>query len=74
MLVDLARRGFSHPHAVAFVKRAVIVNGESSEKVEIPVWGGVLLYVSVVIAAVGVSLVGLLSFLSNLILHAHKTR
>jgi hypothetical protein len=61
MLADIARRGLSHPNAMAYVKRAVSVNTEGHEAVEIPTWGIVLLYVSFMVAAVGVSLVGLSS-------------
>lgn len=61
MFADLARRGLTHPHAVAYVKRAVSVKVEGHERVDItddiPTWGIVLLYVSFVVAAVGISLV-----------------
>lgn len=57
MLVDLARRGLSHPQAHAFVKRAVSIKAEGHDTVEIPTWGIVLLYVSFMVAAVGISMV-----------------
>ncbi|KAH7396742.1 hypothetical protein DE146DRAFT_48132 [Phaeosphaeria sp. MPI-PUGE-AT-0046c] len=57
MLVDLARRGLSHPQTTAFVKRAVSIKAEGHEEVEIPTWGIVLLYVSFMVAAVGISMI-----------------
>lgn len=57
MFSDLARRGLSNPHAVAYVKRAVTANNDNPERVEVPVWGGVLLYVSFVAMVVSISLV-----------------
>ncbi|KAF2830816.1 hypothetical protein CC86DRAFT_367476 [Ophiobolus disseminans] len=57
MFADLVRRGISHPHAVAFVKRAVITSDEPDSKVDVPAWGIVLLYVSFMVAVVGISLV-----------------
>ncbi|KAH7093297.1 hypothetical protein FB567DRAFT_433926 [Paraphoma chrysanthemicola] len=62
MIADIARRGLSHPNAVAFVKRAVTSQGDAPEGVEVPVWGGVLLYVTFMVAAVGISL---LSYMLN---------
>ena len=60
MFADLARRGLTHPNTVAYVKRAVYTNQDPSTglvEVEIPIWGVVLLYVSVWIALVGVTMV-----------------
>jgi hypothetical protein len=57
MFADLARRGLTHPNAVAYVKRAVSVEVEGQEPIEVPTWGIVLIYVSFMVAAVGVSLV-----------------
>jgi hypothetical protein len=57
MLVDIARRGLMHPNTVAYVKRAVVVNGEREDGPEVPYWGIALLYVSFFGAAVGISLV-----------------
>jgi hypothetical protein len=61
MFADLARRGLSHPNTVAYVKRAVYLTpadpASTAEPVEIPTWGIVLLYVSVWIALVGVTMV-----------------
>jgi hypothetical protein len=60
MFADIARRGLTHPNAVAFVKRAC---GKAAgaraghEEVEVPIWGVVLLYVSFMVAVVGVSMV-----------------
>ncbi|KAF2036530.1 hypothetical protein EK21DRAFT_52132 [Setomelanomma holmii] len=62
MFTDLARRGLSHPNAVAYVKRAIAGQNETPEGVEIPVWGGVLLYVTFMVGIVGVSL---LSYMLN---------
>jgi hypothetical protein len=66
MIADIARRGLSQPQAVAFVKRAVTAQAETPEGVEVPVWGGVLLYVTFMVAAVGVSLVSSLVCASDL--------
>ncbi|KAF1911447.1 hypothetical protein BDU57DRAFT_543328 [Ampelomyces quisqualis] len=61
MFADLARRGLMHPRAVTYVKRAVSVSAEGHGQVDIigdiPTWGIVLLYVSFVVAVVGISLV-----------------
>jgi hypothetical protein len=57
MFADLARRGLTHPNAVAYVKRAVSVEVEGQEPVDVPTWGIVLIYVTFMVAAVGVSLV-----------------
>lgn len=60
MFADLARRGLTHPNTVAYVKRAAYTNQDPSTglvEVEIPTWGVVLLYVSVWIALVGVTMV-----------------
>jgi hypothetical protein len=60
MIVDIARRGLSHPNAVEFVKRACRKAAGARggpEEVEVPVWGIVLLYVSFMIAVVGISMV-----------------
>jgi hypothetical protein len=57
VLLELARRGFSHPATTAFVKRAVAVQNDEGDKIEIPTWGFSLLYVTFVLSAVFVSLV-----------------
>jgi hypothetical protein len=57
MFADLARRGLTHPNAVAYVKRAVSVEVEGQEPVDVPTWGIALIYVTFMVAAVGVSLV-----------------
>ena len=62
MLAHLARRGFAHPNAAAFVKRAVGKEGPEGVEIDVPVWGVVLIYVSFMVAAVGVSL---LSYMLN---------
>jgi len=59
MFADIARRGLAHPNAVAFVKRAVVAQSEDPE-MEVPAWGVALIYVSFMIAVVGVSLVSLI--------------
>jgi hypothetical protein len=69
MIADIARRGLSHPNAVAFVKRAVTSQGDAPEGVEVPVWGGVLLYVTFMVAAVSISLVSPLVCPPDLIRH-----
>jgi hypothetical protein len=61
MIADLARRGLSHPNAVAFVKRAcgkaARTGGGHEQDLEVPVWGIVLVYVSFMVAVIGVSMV-----------------
>ncbi|KAL5114183.1 hypothetical protein ACEQ8H_007931 [Pleosporales sp. CAS-2024a] len=61
MFADLARRGLTHPNMVAYVKRAVYISSAdaatTAEPVEVPTWGVVLLYVSVWVAMVGVTMV-----------------
>lgn len=57
ILLELARRGFSHPHTASFVKRAVSVQNGDGEKIEIPTWGIVLLYVSFLVSMMFMSLV-----------------
>lgn len=64
MLGHLARRGLSHPNAAAFVKRTVGMRTQGQERIdmEFPVWGAVLVYVTVLAAAIGISL---LSYMLN---------
>ncbi|CAO2655647.1 Nn.00g044500.m01.CDS01 [Neocucurbitaria sp. VM-36] len=57
VFTELARRGFSHPNTVSFVKRAVSIQSGDGEKIEMPTWGFVLLYVSFVVSMIAVSLV-----------------
>jgi hypothetical protein len=64
MFADLARRGLTHPNTVAYVKRAVLSSEDAeikkaADEVEMPAWGIVLLYVSVWVALVGVTMVSL---------------
>ncbi|KAH8730788.1 hypothetical protein GQ44DRAFT_736453 [Phaeosphaeriaceae sp. PMI808] len=62
MLAHLARRGLAHPQATAWVKRAVRMEGPNSVELDVPVWGIVLVYVSIMIAAFGINL---LSYMLN---------
>lgn len=55
MLADAVRRAVLHPNAASFVKRAVNVHDEGDD-IELPTWGFVLLYVSVVAAMMFISL------------------
>jgi hypothetical protein len=57
MLAEIARRAVSHPHTATFVKRAVAVQNGEGEKLEIPTWGVVVLYLSFVLASVFITLV-----------------
>lgn len=59
VLTELARRGLQHPNAVSFVKRAVAIKSDNGETIELPTWGILLLYVSMTIGVVAVSLVSL---------------
>lgn len=58
MLAELARRGISHPNAVAMVKRSMLVQSTDGsgqvERFEVPTWGAVLLSVSFWVAMVAV--------------------
>ena len=60
MLAELARRAVSHPHTAMFVKRAVAVQYGEGEKIEVPTWGVVVVYVTILLASVAVSLVSAL--------------
>lgn len=55
VLTHLASRAL--PGTVQYVKRAVSVQAGDGEKIEIPTWGIVLLYVSFFVGAMFVSLV-----------------
>ncbi|KAG9189070.1 hypothetical protein G6011_05938 [Alternaria panax] len=50
VFIDLARRAVSHPHTSAFVKRAINIE-------ETPVWRVSIIYASIFIAVVAISLV-----------------
>jgi hypothetical protein len=54
MFADIARRGLSHPNAIAYVKRGITAR---SDTVEVPGWGLVLLYLSFWVAALSIYLV-----------------
>ena len=60
LLAELARRAVSHPHTAMFVKRAVAVQYGEGEKIEVPTWGVVVVYVTMLLASVAVSLVSAL--------------
>ena len=57
LFVELTRRALAHPHAASFVKRAVSIQSEDGDKVEIPTWGFVLIFSTAVFAMVSMSLV-----------------
>lgn len=75
MIVDIARRGLSHPKAVAYVKRSFETYPDKKGGPEPPVWGIVLVYVTFFVAMVGISLVSLI-ILSTAVanLTMHRTR
>lgn len=56
-LVDLARRAISHPNTVAFAKRAVTLEEDDGEQIEVPGWGSALLFVTFMVSMIGISLV-----------------
>lgn len=62
MLIELTRRAVSHPHTAAFVKRAVTVQHGEGDKIEIPIWGIVVVYLTVAVGAIGFTL---LSYMLN---------
>ena len=57
MLIELTRRAVSHPHMAAFVKRAVTVQNGEGDKIEIPTWGIVVVYLTVAAGSIGFTLV-----------------
>jgi hypothetical protein len=60
VLVELARRAVAHPQTTTFVKRAVAVhNGRPAHEKpeEIPIWGVVIVYITLFVACVAISLV-----------------
>lgn len=65
VLVELARRAVSHPHTATFVKRAVhggvppytTGNSHHLKPEDVPIWGVVVIYISIFIASVAISLV-----------------
>ncbi|KAI4654277.1 uncharacterized protein J4E78_007322 [Alternaria triticimaculans] len=64
VLVELARRAVSHPHTATFVKRALhngapVRNGESTQlkPEDVPIWGVVVIYISIFVASVAISLI-----------------
>lgn len=57
VLYEVAKRAFAHPTTTAFVKRAVSGQNGEGEKVELPTWGFVLLYVSFLVSGLAISLV-----------------
>jgi hypothetical protein len=57
MLVELARRAVSHPQTATFVKRAVAIKHGQGEEVEVPTWGVVVVYLTVLVASIAFSLV-----------------
>jgi hypothetical protein len=57
MLLELARRAVSHPHTATFVKRAVAIQHGEGEKVEVPIWGAVLVYLTMVVGVLSFTLV-----------------
>jgi len=59
MIVDIARRGLSHPNAVAYVKRSFETYPDNKDGPDVPAWGIVLVYVTFMVGIVGISLVSL---------------
>lgn len=57
MLVELTRRAVSHPQTAAFVKRAVAIKHGDGEEVELPTWGIVVVYLTVLVGSIAFSLV-----------------
>ncbi|CBY00515.1 hypothetical protein IAQ61_011438 [Plenodomus lingam] len=56
VLTELVKRGVSHPATAAFVKRACGQKTQS-ERIEMPIWGSVLLFVSFLSSALIVTMV-----------------
>lgn len=57
MLVELARRAVSHPHTATFVKRTVAIQHGEGDKVEVPTWGVVVVYLTTLVVTFGFILV-----------------
>ncbi|KAI8935368.1 hypothetical protein NX059_007951 [Plenodomus lindquistii] len=57
MLTELVKRAFSHPATTAFVKRSVSGQNGNGDKIELPTWGFVLLYVSFIFSGLVVTMV-----------------
>jgi hypothetical protein len=59
VLVELARRAVSHPRTATFVKRAINGNGGRTPDWadEVPIWGAVLVYATIFVSVVAISLV-----------------
>ncbi|KAF1833676.1 hypothetical protein BDW02DRAFT_500077 [Decorospora gaudefroyi] len=57
LLAELARRAISHPHTATFVKRAVAAENGDGERIQVPPWGIAVLFISMLLASVFVSLV-----------------
>jgi len=56
ILAELARRAVAHPRTATFVKRAVAVQYGEGEKIEVPTWGIVVVYMTIFFFGVAVSL------------------
>ncbi|KAH9864368.1 hypothetical protein J1614_010302 [Plenodomus biglobosus] len=57
IVTELVKRGFSHPATTAFVKRCVSAKDGESDKIEMPTWGFVLLYVSFIFSGLVITMV-----------------
>lgn len=57
MLAEFARRAVSHPHTASFVKRAVAIQNDEGTKIEVPTWGVVVVYLTIMVGSVALSLV-----------------
>lgn len=70
MLVELTRRAVSHPQTATFVKRAVAIKHGNGEEVELPTWGIVVVYLTVLVGSVAFSLVSSLPYSAFVLLEA----
>ncbi|KNG49820.1 hypothetical protein TW65_03411 [Stemphylium lycopersici] len=57
MLAELARRAVSHPHTASFVKRAIAIQNDEGARIEVPTWGVVVVYLTIMVGSVALSLV-----------------
>lgn len=57
LLIELARRAAAHPHTATFVKRAVTIQNGQEENIEVPIWGVVVGYLTLLAGSIAFSLV-----------------
>lgn len=69
LLVELARRAAAHPHAATVVKRTAALQNGQGEPIEVPIWGVVIVYLTILAGSIAFSLVSNMPF--SLALYTH---